>query len=440
MTDMESEDLEFMSELEAAAHLKPSRAAQAFLAAVVLLVVWMFAWMANSSIDEQVRGTGQVMPSGDVQVVQSLDGGIVSAIMVHEGDTVKKGQVLMRIADVQYASEGQSIAAQKAALEAREARLQAESAGAKFEIPPDVAKNFPDIAANEEKLYQSRQDELSTALNIIQDQVQEATANLAEVRSSIAQLTKSKALLQKQVDIDKRLAAAKAIPEIELIKDERELNDTSGNLSSAYDSEQSLQAKLRAANRKESEKKGAFRSDALGQMNDTEAKLSALTANLQSVNDKVNHAELRAPVDGVVQQVNVKTVGGVIQPAQKLVEIVPLNESLVIRARIAPKDVAFLRPGQKVKVRITAYDPEIYGTLDGKLIRISPNTIEDSRGRAFFQIDVRTDKNYLGTKNAPYRIFSGMVAETDVIVGRRTLLTYLLKPVLRTKDRAFTEQ
>ncbi|MDE2336694.1 MAG: HlyD family type I secretion periplasmic adaptor subunit, partial [Alphaproteobacteria bacterium] len=384
MTDMESEDLEFMSELEAAAHLKPSRAAQAFLAAVVLLVVWMFAWMANSSIDEQVRGTGQVMPSGDVQVVQSLDGGIVSAIMVHEGDTVKKGQVLMRIADVQYASEGQSIAAQKAALEAREARLQAESAGAKFEIPPDVAKNFPDIAANEEKLYQSRQDELSTALNIIQDQVQEATANLAEVRSSIAQLTKSKALLQKQVDIDKRLAAAKAIPEIELIKDERELNDTSGNLSSAYDSEQSLQAKLRAANRKESEKKGAFRSDALGQMNDTEAKLSALTANLQSVNDKVNHAELRAPVDGVVQQVNVKTVGGVIQPAQKLVEIVPLNESLVIRARIAPKDVAFLRPGQKVKVRITAYDPEIYGTLDGKLIRISPNTIEDSRGRAFF--------------------------------------------------------
>ncbi len=438
--DIEEEDLEFMSELEAAAHLKPSRAAQIFLAAVVLLVIWMFVWMAVSHVDEQVRGMGQVMPSGDVQVVQSLDGGIVSQILVHEGDVVKKGQVLVRIADVQYASEGQGMEAQKAALEARRARLQAESTGAKFVIPPDVAKNFPDIAANEEKLYQSRQDDLSTALNIIKDQVQEATANLAEVRSSIAQLTKSKALLQKQVDIDKNLAKAKAIPEIELIKDERELNDTSGSLSSAQDSEQSLQAKLAAAQKKESEKKGQFRSDALGQMNDTEAKLSTLAANLRSVNDKVTHSELRSPVDGVVQQVNVKTVGGVVEPAQKLVEIVPLNESLVIRARIAPKDVAFLRPGQKVKVQITAYDSEIYGTLNGTLIRISPNTIEDGQGHAFFQIDVRTDKNYLGTKQAPYRIFSGMVAETNVIVGRRTLLTYLLKPVLRTKERAFTEQ
>ncbi len=438
--DTESEDLEFMSELEAAAHLKPSRAAQTFLVSVVLLVVWMFVWMANSHIDEQVRGMGQVMPSGDVQVVQSLEGGIVSAILVHEGDVVKKGQVLMRIADVQYASEGQGIEAQKAALEAREARLQAESAGEKFKIPSDVAKNFPNIAANEEKLYQSRQEELATALNIIQDQVQEASANLAEVQASIAQLKKSKVLLQKQVDIDTRLAAAKAIPEIELIKDERALNDTSGNLASAYDSARSLEAKLRAASKKKNEKIGAFRSDALGQMNDTEAKLSTLTASLRSVNDKVNHSELRSPVDGVVQQVNVKTVGGVVEPAQKLVEIVPLNESLVIRARIAPKDVAFLRPGQKVKVQITAYDPEIYGTLAGKLVRISPNTIEDSQGHAFFQIDVRTDKNYLGTKKAPYRIFSGMVAETDVIVGRRTLLTYLLKPVLRTKDRAFTEQ
>ncbi len=438
--DIEEEDLEFMSELEAAAHLKPSRAAQIFLAAVVLLVVWMFVWMAISHVDEQVRGTGQVMPSGDVQVVQSLDGGIISQILVHAGDVVKKGQVLVRIADVQYASEGQGMEAQKAALEARKARLQSESTGTTFVIPPDVAKNFPDIAANEEKLYQSRQDELSTALNIIKDQVQEATANLAEVRSSIVQLTKSKALLQKQVDIDKNLAKAKAIPEIELIKDERQLNDTSGNLSTAQDSERSLQAKLSAAGKRESEKRGQFRSDALGQMNDTEAKLSTLTANLRSVNDKVNHSELRSPVDGVVQQVNVKTVGGVVEPAQKLVEIVPLNESLVIRARIAPKDVAFLRPGQKVKVQITAYDPEIYGTLTGKLIRISPNTIEDGQGHAFFQIDVRTDKNYLGTKQAPYRIFSGMVAEANVIVGRRTLLTYLLKPVLRTKDRAFTEQ
>jgi len=437
---MEKEDLEFMSELEEANHLAPNKASVIFLWTIVGLFSWLIIWAAFSEVDERVRGTGQVMPSSDVQVVQSLEGGILSELLVTEGDVVKKGQILLRMADVQFASEGKGIEAQRAELVAKQSRLKAEASGQAFVMPADITKNFPDIAANEEKLYRSRQEELSTALNIIQDEVHEADANLSEVKSSISRLSRSKALLQHQADINTKLVAQKAIPEIESLKTDRELNETSGNLASAYDSQRSLEAKLSAARKKEEEKRGAFKSQALGDLNEVESKLSGINANLTSVADKEKRTELRSPVDGIVQKVHVKTVGGVIQPAQKLVEIVPTADNLMIRARIAPADVAFLRPGQDVKVKITAYDPQIYGSLDGKLERIGANTVEDNQGNAFFEIDVQTDKNYLGTQENPLRISSGMVSETEVIVGKRTILTYLLKPVLRTKDRAFTEK
>ncbi len=156
--------------------------------------------------------------------------------------------------------------------------------------------------------------------------------------------------------------------------------------------------------------------------------------------DKVDRAELKSPVEGIIQKVYLRTVGGVIQPAQKLIEIVPIADDLMIRAKVSPADVAFLRPGQDVRVKITAYDSQIYGALNGKLERIGANTVQDSQGNAFFEIDVRTDKNYLGPEDKPLRIFSGMVGETEVIVGKRSIMTYLMKPVLRTKDRAFTEK
>jgi adhesin transport system membrane fusion protein len=437
---MQNEDFEFMSELETANHLKPSFASQVFLWTIAGLFSWLVIWAAFSQVDERVRGVGQVMPSGDVQIVQSLEGGILSELLVSEGALVKKGQVLLRIADVQFASEGRGIEAQMMALQAKRARLQAESSGQPYVTPQDIVQKYPDIAANEEKLYKSRQEELNTALNIVKDDVHEAEANLSEVKASIGKLAKGKGLLEQQFEIARKLVAQKAMPEIESLKLERELNETSGNLSSAYQSQQSLEAKLSAAKKKEEEKLGAFKSQALGDLNEVESKLSAIKENLTSVTDKVNRTELKSPVEGVVQKVYVRTVGGVIQPAQKLMEIVPVADDLMIRAKVMPADVAFLRPGQPVKVKVTAYDSQIYGTLDGKLERIGANTVEDSQGNPFFEIDVRTDKNYLGTEDKPLRIFSGMVSETEVITGKRTILTYLMKPVLRTKDRAFTEK
>lgn len=437
---MEKEDLDFMSELESAARLRPSRASSLFLWGVTLFFAWAFLWAAMSEVDERVHGTGSVMPSSDMQVVQSLEGGVLEELLVHEGDRVQKGQVLLRISDIQFASEGRGIEAQQIALKAKQARLKAETAGTAFVIGKDIAEKYPDIAANEEKLYHSRQSELKTALAIIEDEVREAEANLSEVKSSAAKFAKSKELLQKELAITTRLVEQKAVPEIEKLRLERELNEASGNLATAYQSQQSLEARLSGARRKAEGKKADFRSQALAELNDVESRIAAISESLKSVADKVSRAELKAPVDGIVQKVHIKTVGGVVQPAQKLVEIVPASGDLMIRARISPADVAFLKPGQEVRVSVTAYDPQIYGTLQGRLERIGADAIDDGKGNRFFEIDVRTVKNHLGDEARPLPIAPGMVTETEVITGKRTILTYLMKPVLRARDKAFTEK
>lgn len=429
-----------MSELEAAAHLKPTAASQLFLWSVVGFFSWLIVWAAFSEVDERVRGLGQVMPSSDIQVVQSLEGGILTDLMVTEGDRVKKDQILLRIDDIQFASEGRGIEAQMMGLKAKQSRLKSEASGVKFTIDPELVKKYPDIAANEEKLYTSRQEELATALNIVKDEVNEAEANIDEVKASIGKLARSKELLQKELNIARSLVEKKAMPEIEALRLERELNNTAGDLSTAYQAQQSLEARLSAARKREEEKLGGFKSQALGELNEVESRIAAIQESLTSVEDKVRRADLRSPVDGIVHKLHIKTVGGVIQPAQKLVEIVPLADDLMIRAKISPADVAFLKPGQDVRVSITAYDPQIYGTMPGKLERIGAGTVEDQEGNTFFEIDVRTDQNYLGTPEQQMPITPGMVSETEVIVGKRTILTYLMKPVLRTRDRAFTEK
>lgn len=437
---MEQEDLAFMDELKAAEHLKPRGAARLFLLAVAGFFACAVFWAAVSEVDERVRGSGQVMPSSDMQVVQSLEGGIVTEILVAEGDRVKKDQVLIRIDDVQFASEGRGIEAQLTSLQAKQARLRAEAAGKPFSIGKDVADKYPDIAANEEKLYASRQKELETALGIIADEIKAARANISEVGASIGKYAKSKSLLEKELAITRRLVAQKAQPEIEQLRLERELNEASGNLATAAQARSSLEARLAAAEKKAEEKKAAFRSTALGELNEVETRIAAISESLTAAEDKVRRTELKAPADGVVHRLYVKTEGGVMQPAERIAEIVPLSDDLMIRARISPADVAFLKPGQPVRVSVTAYDPQIYGTLEGKLERIGADTVEDQQGEPFFEIDVRTERNFLGDEAHPLPISPGMVTETEVITGKRTILDYLLKPVRRAKDRAFTEK
>ncbi len=438
--DDDAEDLQFMEELEAAIRLKPSVTSNLMLVSVSALVVIMLGWMAFSNIDEMTHGEGQVVPTSEIQIVQSLEGGVLKELMVSEGEVVKKDQPLLKISDVAFASEERGTAAKQESLLAKKARLEAEANGQPFSLPPELIEKVPDIAKNEEQLYQSRQRELENGKAILNERISRAQAQLSELGAKVSRLSESKKLVQQELEITRKMVEQRAVPKLDEIRLNREVNDLSGQINEAAEERQGLQAELNAAQKERDDTENKFKTQAYGELNEVQTQLSQLNESLTAIGDRVDRSELRSPVDGVVNKVMLKTIGGVVEPAMKLVEIVPLDDELKIIARVLPSEIAFLRPGQPVKVKISAYDPQRYGSLDGELVRIGANSVTDKEGKAFFEIEVRTKKNHLGDEANPLPITPGMVAQTEIITGDRSILSYLMKPVLRAKERALTER
>ncbi len=433
-------DTDFMNELEAAANLKPSLASLLMLFSVLALVVFFFVWAGFSKVEQITRGMGQVVPTSEIQIVQSLEGGILAELNVQEGEIVEKDQILMRISDVAFASEERGTEARSYALKAKRVRLEAEANGSDFVLPENIKENAPEIARNEENLYRSRQQELKNAMSILDNNISRAQSELAEVRAKISRLSSNRSSLQKELKITAEMVRKRAVPELEEIRLRREVNDVSGQISEAVQRRGALEAELRGAKKEREDRETKFKSQALGELNEVETQISQLEESLTAIGDRVFRTELRSPVRGVVNKIMLKTKGGVVEPAMRLVEIVPLDDELKIMAKVAPHEIGFLRTGQDVKVKITAYDPQRYGSLEGKLTRIGANSVTDREGNIFFEIEVRSDKNYMGNEKNKMPITPGMVAETEVITGKRTILEYLLKPILRARDRAFTER
>ena len=433
-------DKEFMNELEAATRMKPSTASHFMLLTIVSLVLAFFIWAGTSEIEEITHGSGQVVPTQEIQVVQSLEGGILTELLIREGQQVKKGQILLKVNDVAFASEERGTEARTLALKAKKARLDAEAAGKTFTVPQEVVDKFPDIARNEQALYQSRQQELSNAKSILDNKISSARAGIREAQAKINRFADSRKSLNQELSITKRMVAQKAVPQIEEIRLNREISNIAGQIREAGQKKSGLEADLRGAQRERADREDKFKSQVLGELNDIESQISQLSENLTAIGERVDRAEIKSPVDGVVNKIAIKTIGGVIEPAMKLVEVVPLDEDLKIIARVIPQEIAFLRPDQEANIKISAYDSQRYGSLKGSLVRIGANSVNDNDGNIFFEIELQADQNYLGSKENPLPITPGMVAEVEIITGDRTILSYLAKPVLRAKDKALTER
>jgi adhesin transport system membrane fusion protein len=433
-------DSAFMDDLDAMKVLTPSRAANLLLYTICALVIFFFVWAALARVDEITRGAGQVVPSREAQIIQSLEGGILQELLVKEGDIVKKDQVLMRLRDIGVASEERGTTAKLLSLQVKKARLEAESTGKPFTLPAEIKQKAPKIAATEEELYVSRQEEYSNAISMIDSKIASIGSQTDELDSQIARDGQNIGLIQKELGITQRMVAQKAVPQIEAIRLQRELNDAQGSLRAARERKAGLAADMSSAQKEKKDQADKFRSQALGELNKTETELTGLTENLKTLGDRVDRAELRSPVDGVVNKIALTTVGGVVEPAMRLAEIVPVGEDLKITARVTPSDIAFLKAGQKARVRITAYDSQRYGYLPATLTRIGANSQRLAEDKVFFEIEVRTERNYLGEADHPLPITAGMQAEVDVVTGQKTILEYLVRPVLRLKDRALTER
>lgn len=432
-------ETEFMDQLEAAVRMKPHKASGVMLWSIVVMIALFIFWASFARIEELTRGQGQVVPTQEIQTVQSLEGGLLQELLVGQGDRVTKGQVLMRLSDVMFSSEERGAEAKADSLKLKIARLEAEAGGKEFAVPGELVKKVPDIAQNELALYRSRQQELKNAISILEDKLRTVKADIDGAQAQINRLSSSRNSLQQELSITRDMVAKKAVSKLEQLRLEREVNDIGGQINAQQERISGLKADLSATEKQKNDQMDRFRSQALTELSDVKTQIAQLGESLRSIGDRVSRTELRAPVGGVVNNIAVRTIGGVIEPAQKLIEIVPVDSELKIIARVSPNNIAFLRVDQPAKVKITAYDPQRYGGLEGRLVRIGASSVTDRDGNVFFEIEVRTDKNHLGTAEAPLPVTPGMVADVEVVTGRRTIMEYILKPFLRARDRALRE-
>jgi adhesin transport system membrane fusion protein len=435
------EDLEFMSDVRAAVLSGPRLSANILLLSIVAFFLGAGFWASQAQLDEVTTGGGRVIPSSELQVVQNLEGGIIAGIQVNEGDVVEPGQVLMTIDDTQAASKYREDRSRVLSLTAQMARLEAEAAGEEPTFPDEVVAERPDLVESEMALYNARQAEVDASVQTLRAQASQRQQELVELQSKIEQLRGSLQLADQELSILKPLVQQGIESKINQIRLERQINDISGELSTTEKSIPRVRAALSEARRRIAERESQFKSEVAKDMVAVRGDLAAITERATSAADRVRRTEIRSPVEGIVQQVMIKTIGGVVQPGQDLIHIVPVEDNLLVEAQIRPKDIAFLRPGQEAVVKLTAYDFAIYGGLKGKLERISADTITNEEGESFYQIRVRTNRNYLLAKDGTtLPIIPGMVAEVDILTGKKSVLTYLLKPILRARQRALRER
>lgn len=415
---------------------EPLRARVLLKSGIVVLSIFII-WSAVAQIDEITRGEGKVIPSRQLQVLQSLDGGIVAEIAVQEGQVVEAGQPLLKVDQTRFVSSVRESRVQLYALQAKAARLRALAEGRPFEPPEEAVKEDPRTVEEERRLYESRASELEGQISISRQQLAQKQQELNEASSKRAQAAQAYDLTSKELAVTKPLLSSGAVSEVELLRLERDVARFRGERDMASAQIARSQAAIAEATRKVQEVELAFRNEARKELAETQARLNAMTEGSIGLADKVKHSEIRSPVRGTVKRLLVNTVGGVVQPGKDVVEVVPLEDNLLLEAKVLPKDIAFLRPGQKAIVKFTAYDFSIYGGLDAKLETIGADSITDERGNTYYTVKVRTAKSSLG-ENLP--IIPGMVAEVDIVTGQKSILAYLLKPVLKAKQAAFTER
>jgi len=378
-----------------------------------------------------------VVPSRNLQVLQSLDGGIVEQILVHEGDKVEAGQLLLTIDPTRANSAVADSAAQGIALEARVARLRALAQGTTF-LPPTPANDQERaLILGEKQLYDSRVTELSTQVSIVRQQLSQHEQELAEMQARRTAAQRALELSTQELNQTRPLLATGAVSEVDILRLERDVTKNKGDVDQGTAQIGRVQAAIQESTRKIQETELAFRNEAGRDLAEAAGKLNALNQGALGLADRVDKAQVKSPVRGRIQRLLANTVGGVVQPGKDIVEIVPLDDSLVLDARVQPRDIAFIHGGQKANVKFSAYDFSIYGGLDATVENISPDTVIDEKGNAYYVVRVRT---HMASFDEKLPIIPGMTAEVDILTGRKTVLSYLLKPVLKVKSYALRER
>ncbi|MFT6103546.1 MAG: adhesin transport system membrane fusion protein [Candidatus Endobugula sp.] len=437
---IDDDDLAYTSSASAAILHQTPKGGQQLLWAIVVFIVVMLTWSSLAYVDEFTRGEGRVIPSQYVQIVQNLEGGIIDEVFVTQGQTVTRGQPLLRLDDKRFSFSLRETEVNQSQLLSKTLRLKAEAEGAPFpedELTALVSKN---VVSAEKALYFARAQELSSGNKVILQQTAQKRQELSEWRAKFQRLRRSYRLLKSELDLTSPLVAQGAVSQVEVLQLRRQLNDVQGEMNAAQLAIPRIESSLSESEQTLDAAESAFRSRSQAEYSEVKSELNRLNESSQAIADQVDRTLVVSPVAGTIKQLFVKTLGGVIQPGRDLVAIVPTEDKLRVEARVSPADIAFMHPKQKAVIKFTAYDFSIHGGLSGEVVNISPDTITDEEGNSFYIVQIETERSFLGTEVNPKPIIAGMTVSVDILTGKKTVLDYILKPILKTKQLALRER
>lgn len=433
-------DYSFMNSLSAAVLEKTpsrmSRVLKIWLFTIIAFIVW--AWLAE--IDEITRGDGDVIPYGQNKIIQNLEGGIVESILVQEGQVVKAGETILKIKNVQGASKSRTNEMKYYELKAKRLRLFSEANSLPFQNKTTSDKYFANQIRLAKRLYNSNKIEYTAKDKSFVNLINQKKQAYQEAKAKVKSLKKSLEFVTQEIEMTAPMVKQGIKSKVDFLKLKREANSIENDIEGAKLSLPRLNSAIEEIKNKRKEARHTFINQSKKELNEVIAEISRLQTQQLAFTDQVERTMVKSPVEGIVQKLFVNTVGGVIKPGADLVEIVPTNKKLFLEIKIKPSDIAFIHPGAEAKVKISAYDYAIHGGLIGKVVNISPDTITDKKENTFYLIHVTTEKNYLGSKEHPLNIIPGMTVSVDIITGKKTVLQYILKPILKSKQYVFTER
>lgn len=433
-------DLEFMGSLSAAVMYSSSKKVHWVLVSFAVTIFIFIIWASFAHIDEIARGHGKVVPSGQNQIIQNLEGGIVSEILVKEGQFVEKDQILIRISNEKSSSSAASNELKTSYLEAQIKRLNAELKRIPFKYEKTNNPIVDDFFINENELYIRNMSQLNSKIEILKEQLKQKDNALKDTDQTIQHLKFSLKMISKEVAMTEPMVERGIRSQVDFLKLKREESDAKQRLQSAILSVDKTKSERVEIQKRIDETYENNEATVREKLNETISGFKELQSNSVALTDQVTRTIVKSPSNGIVQKLHINTIGGAIKPAQDLVEIVPTDYNLIIEVKVMPADIAFIYQGQKAIVKFSAYDFSIYGGLEGKVVNISPDTITEKDDKTYYIVRIETDKNFIGNEKKPMKIIPGMVADVDIITGKKSILDYILKPILKTKQYTFTER
>ncbi len=434
-------DVQFMNSLSNAVLAGSSSRLNILLYVICLVMISVTAWAYFAELDERTRGIGRVIPTRQIQVVQNLEGGIIKEIHVVEGEVVKAGQILVTIDDTGVGSSFAESHTKIKELVAKSGRLKAEAGiTGTLVSPADNDSQMAKLMANETRLFETQLRQYNNQKSLLQKQLEQRKVELLEAKQELKSLRLSRDMVDREIELSRPLRQKQLLSELEFLQLEQRALEKKQEVDRTEKKIEKLELQIVEADQKISELDFARRAKALEEHNTVMAEIDRLSVMQVAIEDRVSRTAVRSPVDGIVKQLLINTVGGVVRPGMDILAIVPNDQSLLVEAKIKPPDIAFIYPGQKAVLKFTAYDFAIHGGLEGEVTHISADTITDEKGEEFYLVRVKTDHSYLGTEQNKKDIIVGMTAQVDIITGKKTVMQYLMKPILRAKYNALHER